>query len=142
MSKIIAAAFFVAFVTCSLVAKDTPTQVINWPQTGSPVVRITLGKFNQISSVAGQHNYVIDTTAENLWSKKISHLGFNLYLYNKNKVRIGTVGLRSRTSLRGNPSSSRLRFMPSAHLLLSNLPPILYPLNCSRSPRRKRCPSP
>jgi len=28
-------------------------------------------------------------TAENLWNKKISHLGFNLYLYDKNKIRIG-----------------------------------------------------
>lgn len=25
-------------------AKDTSAQVITWPQTGSPVVRITLGK--------------------------------------------------------------------------------------------------
>jgi hypothetical protein len=32
---------------------------------------------------------VIDMTAENLWNKKISHLGFNLYLYDKNKIRIG-----------------------------------------------------
>lgn len=89
MSKTIAAVLFVTIVTCSLAAKDAPTQVINWPQTGAPVVRITLGKFNQISSVAGQHNYLIDTTAENLWNKKISHLGFNLYLYDRNKVRIG-----------------------------------------------------
>jgi hypothetical protein len=87
--KIIAAALFAILATCTLAAKDAPTQVINWPQTGTPVVRITLGKFKEISSVAGQHNYLIDTTAENLWSKKISHLGFNLYLYDKNKVRIG-----------------------------------------------------
>jgi len=89
MIKIVAAALFVGFVTSSLAGKDAPTQVINWPQTGNPVVRITLGKFKEISSVAGQHNYLVDTTAENLWSKKISRLGFNLYLYDKNKVRIG-----------------------------------------------------
>ena len=89
MSRILAAAFFITVVTCSLAGKDAPTQVINWPPTGSTVVRITLGKFKEISSVVGQHNYVIDTTAENLWNKKISHIGFNLYLYDKNKVRIG-----------------------------------------------------
>ncbi|MGA2424429.1 MAG: PEGA domain-containing protein [Terriglobales bacterium] len=89
MSKIIAAALFAIVATCCLAAKDAPIQVINWPQAGSAVVRITLGKFNQISSVAGQHNCVIDMTAENLWNKKISHLGFNLYLYDKNKIRIG-----------------------------------------------------
>ncbi len=89
MSKIIAVALFTIVVTCSLAGKDAPTQVINWPRTGSAVVRVTLGKFKEISSVAGQHTYLIDTTAENLWSKKISHLGFNLYLYDKDKVRIG-----------------------------------------------------
>jgi hypothetical protein len=81
--------FFMILAVFSLAAKDTPSQVINWPPTGSPVVRITLGKFKEISSVAGQHNYVIDTTAENLWTKKISRIGFSLYLYDKNKVRIG-----------------------------------------------------
>src|SRR5271156_1750196 len=89
MSKIIAAALFALVVTNSIAAKEVPTQVINWPLTGSPVVRVTLGKFKEISSVAEQHNYVIDTIAENLWNKKISQLGFNLYLYDKNKVRIG-----------------------------------------------------
>jgi len=89
MSKIIAAVLFTLVVTYSLAGKDAPTQVINWPQTGSAVVRVTLGKFKEIGSVAGQRNYVIDTTAENLWNKKISHLGFNLYLYDKNKIRIG-----------------------------------------------------
>ncbi len=72
-----------------LSAKDAPTQVINWPQTGSPVVRVTLGKFKELGAVAGQHSYVVDTTVENMWSKKITHLGFSLYLYDKNKVRIG-----------------------------------------------------
>ena len=66
MSKGIAVALFTVLVTCSLVGKDAPTQVINWPQTGTPVVRIALGKFNQISSVAGQRSYQIETTAENL----------------------------------------------------------------------------
>jgi PEGA domain-containing protein len=89
MSKTIAVAVFTILATCSLAGKDAPSQVINWPQTGPAVVRITVGKFKEIGAIAGEHNYVIDTTAENLWSKKISHLGFNLYLFDKNKVRIG-----------------------------------------------------
>ncbi len=32
---------------------------------------------------------MIDTTAENLWSKRISNANFALYLFDKNKVRIG-----------------------------------------------------
>jgi hypothetical protein len=72
-----------------LVAKDAPSQIINWPPSGNTIVRISLGKFNKISAMAGQQNFLIDTTAENLWNKKIVHMGFNLYLYDKNKVRIG-----------------------------------------------------
>jgi hypothetical protein len=89
MFKIIAAVFFLFVVTCSLASKDVPTQVINWPQTGAPVVRITIEKFKEIGSAGGEHTYAANTIAENLWNKKISHLGFNLYLYDKNKVRIG-----------------------------------------------------
>jgi hypothetical protein len=113
MLKIIAAAFFVALVTCSVAAKDVPTQVINWPQTGSPIVRITLGKFNQVSSVAGEHNYLIDTTAENLWNKKISRLGFNLYLYDKNKVRIGDGWI----TIENVPPGQSVRFQTTVHAL-------------------------
>jgi PEGA domain len=89
MPRILAAALLAIVATSSLAGKDAPTQVIKWPETGSTVVRITLGKFKEISSVAGQHTYVVDATAENLWTKRISHLGFNLYLYDKNRVRIG-----------------------------------------------------
>lgn len=94
-------------------AKDTPTQIINWPQTGSAVVRVTLGKFKEISSVAGQHNYLIDTTAENLWSKKISHLGFNLYLYDKNKVRIGDGSI----TIENVPPGQSVKFQTTVHAL-------------------------
>jgi hypothetical protein len=91
LPRISTAIVFVTLAAASLVAKDsTPAvQVITWPATGSTVIRITLGKFKEISSVSGQRSYVSETTAENLWEKKISHLGFMLYLYDKNKVRIG-----------------------------------------------------
>lgn len=36
-------------------AKDTSAQVITWPQTGSPVVRLTLGKIKEITSLSSQH---------------------------------------------------------------------------------------
>jgi hypothetical protein len=86
-------AFFYLIIAASLVlplsGKEMPSQVIAWPSSGSTIVRISLGKFKELGSVAGSHTYVIETTAENLWSRKISHIGFNLYLYDKNKVRIG-----------------------------------------------------
>ena len=47
-----------------------------------------LGKFKEVSS-GGQHNYTTETTAENLWGKPIARAEFSLYLFDKNKVRIG-----------------------------------------------------
>jgi hypothetical protein len=90
MSKRMLAVLILALVAAASVAgKDVPAQVIDWPPTGATIVRISLGKSKEISSISSQRNYVIETTAENLWSKKISRLGFNLYIYDKNKVRIG-----------------------------------------------------
>src|SRR5215831_17314852 len=70
-------------------AKDQPSQVINWPESGTPAIRFTLGKFKEVGSANGQRNYSIDTTAENLSAKTISSGFFSLYLFDKNKVRIG-----------------------------------------------------
>ncbi len=89
MSKISAVVFFTLIGISSLAGKDAPTQVINWPQTGAPVVRVTIGKFKEVGAIAGERNYAIDTAAENLWDKKISHISFSLYLFDKNKARIG-----------------------------------------------------
>jgi hypothetical protein len=69
--------------------KDAPGQVMVWPASGNPVVRFTFGKFKELSSVGTLHNYIIDTTAENLWTKKIPEATFSLYLFDKNKIRIG-----------------------------------------------------
>jgi PEGA domain len=70
-------------------AKDPPAQIILWPPSGNPVLRITLGKFKEVGSSSGQHNYTTETTAENLWGKPIARAEFSLYLFDKNKVRIG-----------------------------------------------------
>jgi len=133
MSKIITAGLLVVLVTSTLAAKDTPTQVINWPQTGPPVVRITLGKFNQISSVGGQRNYLIETTAENLWNKRISRLGFNLYLYDKNKVRIGDGWITIENvspgqSVKFETTVHTLGTPASAELAVNSVPAELQPL--------------
>jgi len=69
--------------------KDQPAQTIMWPESGTPVVRFTFGKFKEVGSLAAQRTYMIDTTAENLWGKLIPDATFLLYLYDKNKTRIG-----------------------------------------------------
>ena len=79
---------FIVLVGVSL-AKDPPPQVIVWPASGQPVIRFSFGKFKESGSSGKQHSYMIDVTAENLWGKKISKADFSLYLFDKDKVRIG-----------------------------------------------------
>src|SRR5580704_12081049 len=73
----------------SLFAKDTPLQTIDWPTNGTPVVRFTFGKFKSLPGMGNLHGYVMDTTAENLSPLRIPTARFNVYLFDKNKVRVG-----------------------------------------------------
>jgi hypothetical protein len=72
-----------------LFAKDTPLQVIDWPETGTPVLRFTFSEFKTLSGMGALHGYVMDTTAENLSSRVIPLARFSVYLFDKNKVRVG-----------------------------------------------------
>lgn len=76
-------------LSASSFAKDPPPTVIIWPDSATPVVRFTFGKLKPLANVNGQHAYTIDTQVENLWTKRISDAAFDLYLYDKNNVRIG-----------------------------------------------------
>ncbi len=73
----------------SAMAKDQPPQVVVWPDAGPTVVRFTFGKLKEIASIGNRRSYLIDTTSENLWGKVIPTASFSLYLFDKNKVRIG-----------------------------------------------------
>jgi hypothetical protein len=75
------------------VAKDQPVQVVSWPEQGTTIIRFTFGKFKEVGSLGNERTYVTDTTAENLWSKPIPEASFTLYLFDKNKVRIGQAAL-------------------------------------------------
>jgi len=70
-------------------------QTIEWPSTGTPVVRFTFAKFKALPGMGSLHGYVMDTTAQNLSTKVIRSARFSVYLFDKNKVRIGedSIGL-------------------------------------------------
>lgn len=84
-----ALAFFAVIAACTASAKDQPGQTVMWPDSGTPVLRFTFGKFKEIGGIGSQHTYVSDTTAENLWGKNIPDATFSLYLFDKNKTRVG-----------------------------------------------------
>ena len=70
-------------------AKDTPFQVVTWPDSGEAIVRFTFSKFKEIGAMGKERTYIADTTAENLSTKTISEASFSLYVFDKNKARIG-----------------------------------------------------
>ena len=77
------------FAVAASTAKDPPPQVMLWPDSGQPVLRFGFGRFKESGSAGRQHSYTSETTAENLWNKKISEASFSLYLFDKSKIRIG-----------------------------------------------------
>jgi PEGA domain len=81
---------FLVLVAVSTFAKEIVPPVIVWPETGAPVLRFIFGKFRAIGGVAGQRTYITDTTVVNLWNKKIPMAIFSLYLFDKDKARIGS----------------------------------------------------
>lgn len=60
-----------------------------WPESGTAVLRFSFGKFKEIGSAGGRHSYPVDTAAQNLWGQVIPSARFSLYLFDKNKARIG-----------------------------------------------------
>jgi hypothetical protein len=75
--------------------KETPFQVVVWPDAGKPVVRLTFSKFKQLTMGVGkEHGYVTDTVAENLSDKTIGSLGLSMYVFDKTNARIGDGDIR------------------------------------------------
>ncbi len=77
-----------ALLALACAAKEEPKQVLEWPDNGKPLLRFTFTKFKSDAGSKSLRYYISQTTVENLWQKKISG-SFNLYLFDKNKVRIG-----------------------------------------------------
>ena len=75
------------WAVASALAADT---VLTWPATGNDtMLRFTVGKLRQISSVSGQSDYLGEALAENLSPKAIPSASFYLYLLDKKGKRVG-----------------------------------------------------
>ena len=82
---------FVVFAFLPSPAADTPFQVITWPESGQPVLRLSFSKFKQIAGMGKERTYITDTTAENLSGKAIASENLSLYVFDKSKARIGVI---------------------------------------------------
>jgi hypothetical protein len=87
MFKISGFVLFLAVAT--LAAKDSPFQVVTWPDSGQPVLRLTFSKFKDIAGMGKQHTYITDTIVDNLSDKTIGNLNLSLYVFDKSKARTG-----------------------------------------------------
>ncbi len=87
-TKQISAVLLGLLLVAGAYAKDEP-KVIVWPETNKPVLRFSFGKFQEGPAYGHERNYTCDTTAENLWDKRISLITFSLYLFDKSNIRIG-----------------------------------------------------
>lgn len=82
-------AFLFAFAGVAL-AKDQPFQVVSWPDSSQPVLSFTFSKFKELGGGIGkERTYSTDVTAKNLSDKTISGANFLLYVFDKDKARIG-----------------------------------------------------
>jgi len=88
-SRIPRLALVLLLLTVPALAKDAPLQVIDWPATGETAVRFTFGKFKALPGMGNMHGYVMDIAAENRSPRLIPAARFSLYLFDKDKVRVG-----------------------------------------------------
>lgn len=123
-------------LTAALQGKKHPDVVLVWPSSGKPVLRFTFTKIKHVSSLGKQGTYVFDITAENLWDKKIPSAAFWLYLFDKDRVRIGdgtilvrdiapaeVVKFEVMTQASGNPETMAIEPESLPAGLEPNLPP-------------------
>jgi len=88
MLRILTSVLLSLWLVVSASGKDQPI-VVNWPESGTPLLRFTLLKVTKIGAASGQTNYGLDMSAENLSGKKISRATFNFFLFDKTNVRVG-----------------------------------------------------
>ena len=118
MRRIFAYLLFLAVAGSSVVARENPFQIVTWPDSAHATVQFTFSKFKDVGGLGKERTFTTDVTAENLSDKTIGSAAFSLYVFDKNKARIGEgyinlANVRSRQivkfqvtlSASGNPSS-------------------------------------
>jgi hypothetical protein len=93
MRFMLRARVLLALICCTAlfakVAKEPSTLVMVWPNVGTPTVRLTFGKFQQLGGYGTQLSFVSDVTIENMTDKSIPRASFTVYLFDKDKIRVG-----------------------------------------------------
>lgn len=99
-------------ITRFATAKDNDL-VMMWPSTGTATLKVTFGRFRELSSYEGRRDYTEDVTVENVSSKNIPFASFTVYLLDKNKVRIADTILQIQDLGPGQQVKEPLQFHAS-----------------------------
>jgi hypothetical protein len=118
MRRVAIPILFLVVASLLVLAKDQPFQVVSWPDSGQPVLRFTFSRFKDIGGMGKARTYITDVTAGNLSDTPISGVSFSLYVFDKDKARIGegyinltnvaageTVKFQVTISVSGSPNS-------------------------------------
>jgi hypothetical protein len=89
-SSVVALALLLALLHFAWAKDKTKNNdlILMWPSAEAPTLKVTFGKFRQVSSYDGQHDFTQDVTVENVSSKSIPFASFTVYMLDKDKVRI------------------------------------------------------
>jgi hypothetical protein len=93
-------------------AKDNEVVVV-WPSTGIATLKATFGKFRELPSYGGGHDYAEDVTVENVSPKNIAFASFTVYLLDKKNVRIADTILQIKDLGPGEQVKQPLQFHAS-----------------------------
>jgi hypothetical protein len=89
MARSFSSVFFLVIAVSLSLAKDNPFQSVVWPDSGQTVFRFTFSKFKDVGGIGKEHTYLTDVSAENVSDKIVGGASLSLYVFDKNKARIG-----------------------------------------------------
>ncbi len=108
----VAALVLIVVFTHLATAKDSD-MVTMWPSTGAAILKVTFGRFRELSSYGGAHDFSEDVTVENVSAKNIPFASFTVYLLDKNNVRVADTILQIKDLGPGQQVKQPLQFHAS-----------------------------
>lgn len=82
--------------------------MMQWPETGAPVLRFAFTPFQQMGAFANQKTYTTEVTVQNLWSKTIESAEFQVLVFDADRARVGETWLRISNLAPGEVSKQAL----------------------------------
>jgi hypothetical protein len=123
--RLLRLAFLLIIAAAPICAKETPMATIDWPQTGTPILRFTFSKIKALPGMQNLQGYDMDTTAQNLSPSLIPDARFRVYLFDKGKARVGEDTIEVRNVGPGETIKFQTTVMASGQPVSVSIEPIV-----------------